>query len=336
MDTITTATIKPELIPGFELTFEKDSKGMYKYNYPASLTVKIGNAAKEFRFQETSKYHSAEYAYAPDGTRTLVKDSYDEPIVGVTESSISEYVQLGIAVDTTELDEMYKKALTHIKDLQRKAKEAAFEEAWEKSWIHRGEKEVLASKKRPNDMTVVKSSKGTLDSHYSRTLTLTYKEKTATLTLESVSSGRYGSSVTRYGLNASIIPGYRTKYYRTIDMAIAKFKSFVDEKIAVQQATLSRNEREEMERKANKARFEKLFGLDASYTTERKWYRDHHGRSYGEGYMETTYWLHFNGKKYRIAEGYKNSEKENPTFVFGGFNELTPEKVVAIIKILGE
>jgi hypothetical protein len=119
-------------------------------------------------------------------------------------------------------------------------------------------------------------------------------------------------------------------------MAIAKFKSFVDEKIAVQQATLSRNEREEMERKANKARFEKLFGLDASYTTERKWYRDHHGRSYGEGYMETTYWLHFNGKKYRIAEGYKNSEKENPTFVFGGFNELTPEKVVAIIKILGE
>jgi len=337
METTTTTTIKPELISGFELTFEKDKDGNYKYSYPAVLTVKIGNAAKEFRFLETSRYHSSEYSTAPDGTRTLVKESYDEPIVGVTESSVADYKELGIAIDTTELDEMYKKALTHIKELKRKADLEAFDAAFEKSWIHRGEKEVLSSKKRPNEMTVVKSEKGTLDSHTGRRiLTLTYKNSTATLSFENVSTGRYSRSEMRYGLNGSVIAGYRTKYYRTIDMAVAKFKSFVDEKLAVEQAKLSRAEKEELERKEKSAKFEKLFGLEVSYTTDKKWYRDHRGRSYGDGYMETTYWLHYNGKKYRVADAYRNSEKEVPTFTLGGFNELTAEKVVAIIKILGE
>jgi hypothetical protein len=73
------------------------------------------------------------------------------------------------------------------------------------------------------------------------------------------------------------------------------------------------------------------FTVEEKYCSNRRSYRDRNNK-----YTEVSYWLHSNGKKYKVANSYRNSEKGEPTFSIGGFGELSVEKVKAIIEILSK
>jgi hypothetical protein len=344
MDTLTKtiATIVPERIPGFELEFEKDPKtGLYMDNYRATLTVKIGNDARKLHFNKTSKYHTSEYGLNEKGERVCLKESWDEELVGIDPYThpFEDLEKLGIVVDTTALVDEYTSKLLVAMAEQDTLKREKFVKNYENSWIHKGLTEILTSKKYKGEVDVKKSEMGTYEEG-SRThqLTLTYKGQEVRVTKETVSvGGRHGGFEMRYKMEGRITPGYRGKYYRTLETCLVKFIAMVDQALAIQSATLTHAQKLEAERTAAAEKLGATFGMKASFTVEEKYcsnrrsYRDRNNK-----YTEVSYWLHSNGKKYKVANSYRNSEKGEPTFSIGGFGELSVEKVKAIIEILSK
>jgi hypothetical protein len=335
------------------MTFERDKEGDYTSDFRASLTVKIGTDARKLTFSKSTKYHSDEYEKNEKGERVLVKKSYHEDIIGINPYThpFEDLEKVSIAVDVKALVAEYTGMLDFAIADQKRIKQEKFEKAYKNAWIHNGLNEVLNSKKYIPEVTVTKSEMGKPDNYSNNqylALTLTYKEKKATITKEVVTVGGggrlYGGShETRFKLYGNITPGYNGRYYRTLETCLVKFMAMVDESIAIQNATLTRAQKEQKEREDRAEELSKIFGYPIAIQSKDNYDRNYRGGRGNGTWKSYSYYIKVMAveekettRLFLVSEDYRNSEKDIKTYTLAGLKGLTPEKVKAIVKIATE